>query len=60
VGDTLDRIRVLVERGLLLVSDHAYEELIEDGILPTEVIDGLSRAVVTGIQVTVCVDVAER
>lgn len=45
MGNTLDRIKVLAAEGHVLVSDHAYEELIEDGILPTEVIDGVQEAV---------------
>jgi hypothetical protein len=44
VSDILALVKRLAADGRLLVSDHAYDELLEDGILAIEVIDGLSEA----------------
>jgi hypothetical protein len=41
---TLRRIQALVLSGDYRVSDHAYEELIEDGILPSNAIEGITTA----------------
>ena len=46
MDETLARIRNLVAEGRIAVSDHAYDELLEDGILATEVIRGLGDAVI--------------
>lgn len=46
MSDTLQRIQRLGALGRLVVSDHAYDELGEDGILAVELIDGLPEAVV--------------
>jgi hypothetical protein len=44
VESTIDRIRVLVAKSLWRVSDHATEEMDEDGILPGDVLKGVELA----------------
>jgi hypothetical protein len=44
VSATLDRIRELVASGRYAFSNHAYEELAADAILPSEIIEGLVSA----------------
>jgi hypothetical protein len=46
VSETLRRIQHLASLGKLVVSDHAYDELSEDGILAEELMDGLADAIV--------------
>ena len=46
MSDILRRIADLVQRGEVLISAHGYDEMAEDGILATEVIDGVATAVV--------------
>lgn len=46
MSETLDRVRELVASGRYAFSNHAYEELASDGILPREILAGLSAAVV--------------
>lgn len=44
MSGTLDRIRELVAEGRYLFSNHAYEELAADDILPSEIVAGLRSA----------------
>jgi hypothetical protein len=44
VSETFDRIRALVGRREVRISDHGYDELASDGILVREVIAGVERA----------------
>ena len=44
MGDTLERIRRLVASGVVRVSEHGYDELAEDGLTATELIDGIAGA----------------
>jgi hypothetical protein len=41
VSDTLTRIRELVEQSKVRVSDHGNEEILEDGINPVFLVDGV-------------------
>ena len=45
MSDTLARIRELVASERYAFSNHAYEELAADGILPREILAGLPSAV---------------
>ena len=45
MSDTLRRVQTLVFGGDYRVSDHGYDELDEDGIVPSDVIAGVSTAV---------------
>lgn len=44
MSETLERIRALVARREVRVSDHGYDELAADGILVREVIAGVEKA----------------
>jgi hypothetical protein len=44
MSDTLERIKILVEKGEIRISEHGYEELAADGLLAREVVDGLKGA----------------
>lgn len=44
MSETLKRIRELVGRREIRVSDHGYDELAADGILAREVVDGVDQA----------------
>ena len=44
MSEILRRVQTLVLAGDYLVSDHAYEEMLEDGILPSDAIDGIVTA----------------
>ncbi|PSJ65826.1 DUF4258 domain-containing protein [Kumtagia ephedrae] len=46
MSETLERIRDLVASGCYAFSNHAYEELAADGILPREILAGLPAAIV--------------
>jgi len=46
VSETLERIRDLVAEGFYAFSNHAYEELVADDILPSEILAGLPTAIV--------------
>lgn len=46
MSETFARIQYLVSLGKIRISEHAYDELIEDAILVAELVDGLSEAVV--------------
>jgi hypothetical protein len=43
---TLENVRELIQQNKLRVSDHAYDELLDDGLLASEVIAGIRAAVV--------------
>jgi len=42
VSDTFERVRTLVGRGEIRISDHGYDELAEDGIRVRDVVAGVS------------------
>jgi hypothetical protein len=44
-NETLVKIRDLVASGKYLISDHGYDELVEDGITVAEAVNGLVSAV---------------
>jgi hypothetical protein len=44
MSETLRRVQALVLGGDVLISDHGYDELDEDGILATEALDGIASA----------------
>jgi uncharacterized protein DUF4258 len=44
VSETFDRVRALVGRREVRVSDHGYDELASDGILVREIIAGVEKA----------------
>ena len=46
MSTTLNRIQDLAARGEIRVSAHGYDELAADGILATDAITGLSRALI--------------
>lgn len=46
MSETLQRVRVLIAAGRYAFSNHAYEELTKDGILPSDILAGLSEATV--------------
>jgi hypothetical protein len=45
MSETLRRVQTLVLGGDFLVSDHGFDELIKDGILPNDAIAGIATAV---------------
>jgi len=45
VGDFVQKLRALVTRGEVRISEHGYDELAEDGLTAKEVIDGILDAV---------------
>jgi hypothetical protein len=45
MSETLDRIRALVAQGEVRISDHGYDELEEDGILPSDVLAGIGAGI---------------
>ena len=45
MSELLRRVQTLVLAGDYLVSDHAYDELVEDDILPGDVIGGIATAI---------------
>lgn len=46
MSDILERIRELVSRREVYVSDHGYDELANDGIFIQDILDGIEHAVV--------------
>lgn len=46
MSETLRRMAALVVRGEVRISDHGYDEMIEDSIYARDVIAGISEAVV--------------
>lgn len=45
MSETFRRIQTLVLGGDYLISDHGFDELAKDDILPTEIVDGLLTAI---------------
>jgi hypothetical protein len=45
MSDTLTRVKALVATGKVRISDHGYDELADDGILATDVLDGAHAAI---------------
>ena len=45
MSETLRRVQTLVLAGDYLISDHGYDELAKDGILPGDALAGISIAV---------------
>lgn len=45
MSETLRRVQTLVLSGDHLVSDHGFDELAKDGILPTEALAGIATAI---------------
>jgi hypothetical protein len=45
MSETLRRVQVLVLGGDYLISDHGFDELAKDGILPGEALDGIAEAI---------------
>jgi hypothetical protein len=43
---TLEKVKVLARDGKVKISDHGYDELAADGLLATEIVDGIQDAVV--------------
>ena len=46
MSKTLERILELVGRGEVLISSHGYDELAADGILVSDIVAGITEAVV--------------
>jgi Domain of unknown function (DUF4258) len=46
MSSTLTRVQSLARRGVVRISAHGYDELAEDGIFVTEILEGLTDAVV--------------
>jgi Domain of unknown function (DUF4258) len=44
-SDTLDGIRRLAADGKVRISDHGYDELVDDDILTADVLDGVRSAI---------------
>lgn len=44
MSETIERVRLLISRDEVRVSDHGYDELAADGILVREVLAGVDRA----------------
>jgi len=44
MSETFERVRLLISRDEVRVSDHGYDELAADGILVREVLAGVDRA----------------
>jgi len=45
MSDTLARIQALARNGEICISEHGYDELVEDGLSAREVLDGLWEAI---------------
>ena len=46
VNETLAAIRDLIERGKVVVSEHGYDELANDGLSAREIVKGFAEAIV--------------
>ena len=46
MSDTLTQVQALATRGVIRISDHGYDELAEDGISVSDILAGISAAVV--------------
>jgi len=44
MSETLQQVQQLISRGEVRISDHGYDELSEDDILATEVVEGIGSA----------------
>jgi len=44
LSETFEKILDLVHRGQILISDHGYDELVEDDILVREIVAGIDEA----------------
>jgi hypothetical protein len=45
MSETLRRVKTLVLAGDYLVSEHGFDEIEEDGILPSDAIEGVAEAI---------------
>jgi hypothetical protein len=45
MSETFDKVRALVERGEVKVSDHGYDEMSDDDILARDVLAGVSEGI---------------
>lgn len=45
MSDTLNAVRALVDRGKVHISEHGYDELVDDDILVADVLGGIVTAV---------------
>jgi hypothetical protein len=46
MSETLTRVRALIEQREVLVSDHGYDELANDGLFLQDILNGANDAVV--------------
>jgi hypothetical protein len=46
VSELLERIRALVDNGHVKISEHGYDELVNDGLSARELIQGVQEALV--------------
>ena len=46
MSEILDRLRNLVSRGEVRISEHGYDELAEDGLSAREIVAGLAKGIV--------------
>jgi hypothetical protein len=46
LGDFIDKLKTLIRAGDILISEHGYDELAEDGLTARELISGVQEAVV--------------
>jgi len=46
MSQTLSRVQELVSRGEVLISEHGYDEMANDGILATEAVAAIAEAIV--------------
>ena len=46
MSETFDKVRALVERGEVKVSDHGYDEMSDEDILARDVLAGVSEGIV--------------
>lgn len=44
MDDTLARLKKLVERGKILISNHGYDELAQDGLFVRDLVTGMAGA----------------
>ena len=46
MSDFFERVRALVRTGDVLISEHGYDELADDGITAREVLGGVQKAII--------------
>ena len=46
MSETLRKVQELAARGAIRISQHGYDELAADGLLASEILDGIERATV--------------